>query len=193
MPPPPRTAPNDHAGGHRRELDRAQSRRSVLAARRARVVQGRLLRARRRELARLSGRQLDGDGLHVPDRARREPRELRRRSGGSRTPGPIALSASPSGTFDQGGNVREWTDTASGLARRVRGGAYDGPSSNLATATSGADVAPGTEAATLGFRVVPEPDGFWSLAAGITALFGLRRRRAVQRRSGARSDHDASP
>ena len=62
--------------------------------------------------------------------------------------------------------MREWTDTAGGLARRVRGGAYDGPSSNLAAATSGADVAPGTEAATLGFRVVPEPDGFWSLAVG---------------------------
>ena len=39
--------------------------------------------------------------------------------------GSYTGSPSPFGTFDQGGNVSEWNETAHGPERGVRGGAYD--------------------------------------------------------------------
>ncbi len=38
--------------------------------------------------------------------------------------GAGSLSVSPWGTYDQGGNVREWTESAEGLNRKTRGGSF---------------------------------------------------------------------
>lgn len=72
------------------------------------------------------------------------------------------LSASFYGTFDQGGNVHEWTETAAASGRVVRGGSWE-PSNNLGfRADQRSILSPVFESADLGFRVaylipVPEP------------------------------------
>ena len=79
--------------------------------------------------------------------------------------GEFELSDSPYGTFDQGGNVREWNETASerwnGTAfeswyRGIRGGAFNNNSSYLHASPSDDDV-PTTENLSLGFRVASIP------------------------------------
>lgn len=95
--------------------------------------------------------------------------------GGSEYPltgaGAYALSGSPYGTFDQGGNVFEWNETISTLAggsnRGMRGGSFSGfnsaPNSQYLHASWGAFSYPPqlNESEQLGFRVasaaVPEP------------------------------------
>ena len=48
--------------------------------------------------------------------------------------GAFENSASPYGTFDQGGNLREWNESSShGLLRGNRGGSYSSPSSELSS------------------------------------------------------------
>jgi hypothetical protein len=96
--------------------------------------------------------------------------------------GSYAASASPNGTFDQGGNVWEWTESIAGADRRIRGGAFDSAPGDLASASSGAASDPLEESADLGFRVVPEPDATLSLLAGAVALSALVRRRARPQR-----------
>ena len=76
--------------------------------------------------------------------------------------GSYASAASPSGTFDQGGNVWEWTNTVSGTARRIRGGGFESLPAELAASGSGADADPQAADPDLGFRVVPEPDALGS-------------------------------
>jgi formylglycine-generating enzyme required for sulfatase activity len=49
--------------------------------------------------------------------------------------GAYALSPSPSGTYDQGGNVAEWTETQVGTERSVRGGDFFFDASYLAAAS----------------------------------------------------------
>jgi ELWxxDGT repeat protein len=83
---------------------------------------------------------------------------------------------SPNGTLDQGGNVWEWTESKSGADRRIRGGGFHSPDSELSSANSGLDADPLVEDADLGFRV-PEPARTWQLLAGIAALTFLHRRR----------------
>jgi formylglycine-generating enzyme len=85
-------------------------------------------------------------------------------------------AASPNGTRDQGGNVWEWTESTSGADRRIRGGGFHSPASELSSANSGLDAAPLVEDADVGFRV-PEPACTWQLLAGITALALLYWRR----------------
>jgi formylglycine-generating enzyme required for sulfatase activity len=96
-------------------------------------------------------------------------------------------SASPYGTFDQGGNVAEWNEAKFydyvdyGLVRRgIRGGTNaDDPSYLMAgDATSGAipnDPSPG-----VGFRLVllPEPTSGLLVSLGLLGLTGWRRVRA---------------
>ncbi len=93
--------------------------------------------------------------------------------------GAFKLSPSPYGTFDQSGNVQQWTDTTyidppSGYVTRVlRGGALTDPVENLASNLRRLD---GSEYSTTvgGFRIVsivPEPETFVLaiLALGIVA------------------------
>jgi formylglycine-generating enzyme required for sulfatase activity len=74
-----------------------------------------------------------------------------------RTPvGEFELSVSPYGTFDQGGNVGEWTEAANGLSRGVRGGSY-GEFSGLGAGYRNTFYGPSSEYPTLGFRLCELP------------------------------------
>lgn len=90
-------------------------------------------------------------------------------------------SPSPYGTFDQGGNLEEWTDTIVSGGRVLRGGAFfDDPELYLAAdaPSSGASGQTGTN---VGFRVaknLPEPSMAVLVFAGAMALAGMRRRRS---------------
>jgi formylglycine-generating enzyme required for sulfatase activity len=75
-------------------------------------------------------------------------------------------SASPNGTFDQGGNVEEWTETVYLVSSRaVRGGSFIGNTNNLAAFNQGNGV-PSTPNLAVGFRVA-------SLTSGSPALPSL--------------------
>jgi ELWxxDGT repeat protein len=87
-------------------------------------------------------------------------------------------AVSPNGTLDQGGNVWEWTESISGADRRIRGGGFHSPASELSSANSGLDADPLVEDSDVGFRV-PEPARTWQVLAGIGALALLHRRRTV--------------
>lgn len=92
--------------------------------------------------------------------------------------GAYSGSSSPYGTFDQGGNVREWNETTSGGARGVRGGAFYNDAARLSASGRYAAIR-GDEYYGLGFRIasvsaaetVPEPSSLvvW---AGV-AIIGL--------------------
>lgn len=72
--------------------------------------------------------------------------------------GAYALSASAYGTYDQGGNAWEWTETVgtTSSTRIRRGGAYDSDSTTLAS--SGRDsYNPGFELEDMGFRLATIP------------------------------------
>ena len=101
--------------------------------------------------------------------------------------GAYGLSASPYGSFDQGGNVFEWTETVhqdpSGLYRVKRGGSWHdsiyGIPENLSAGVRYGVLA-GFQAPTgTGFRVamIPEPGTGSLLAFGLMALAAGRRRR----------------
>jgi len=97
--------------------------------------------------------------------------------------GAYALSDSPYGTFDQGGNLWEWNENEQTLGyspRGVRGGGWFGGAGYLAASSPGS-YAPTSAYNFVGFRVaslVPEPGPG---LLGMTAVLGLvasRRRRA---------------
>ena len=95
--------------------------------------------------------------------------------------GAYTGSASPSGTFDQGGNVWEWDEEIiSGSYRGLRGGGWGGNASYLAASYSDYN-APAGEGGSVGFRVaslVPEPGpGLLGMTA-VLSLAASRRRRA---------------
>lgn len=90
--------------------------------------------------------------------------------------GSYAGSASPYGTFDQGGNVFEWNEAVvNGSNRGVRGGdIFHNESRLVASNRGGAD--PVVEWVNIGIRVVPETT--FGLPAGISLLaLGARLRR----------------
>jgi formylglycine-generating enzyme required for sulfatase activity len=73
--------------------------------------------------------------------------------------GSYAASASPNGTFDQGGNVTEWNEAIVGWGRGIRGGGYNSnPNVLAASYGSGADASLAS-LPSIGFRVasIPEP------------------------------------
>lgn len=86
-------------------------------------------------------------------------------------------SESPYGTFDQGGNVAEWTEAINyGSGRVVRGGSYDDFSLNLESAYRAENIAPTSEFKDIGFRVVhlPEPGTVALLGFGLALLYRRR-------------------
>ena len=93
-------------------------------------------------------------------------------------------SRSPNGTFDQGGNVAERTDTLVFLdMRSVRGGAASYTADRLRGEIQDYDE-PGFEG--YGFRVAPEADADALLITGMLAMSGLagwRRERAYRARA----------
>jgi formylglycine-generating enzyme required for sulfatase activity len=95
--------------------------------------------------------------------------------------GAYTASASPSGTFDQGGNVYEWNEDIAAIAakRMVRGGTWENAASLLA-AGARSDNPPESELKRLGFRVaaLPEPGMGLLGMTSLLVLAALRRRRA---------------
>ena len=88
-------------------------------------------------------------------------------------------SASAYGTFDQGGNVREWTETAINSSRVLRGGSFTFSGSELNASTRSSD-SPTYETGSLGFRIatIPEPGSLAMLAGlAIMSLACWRRRK----------------
>jgi hypothetical protein len=101
--------------------------------------------------------------------------------------GAYALSTSPYGTYDQGGNVWEWNEALiSGEGRGLRGGEWDFASFGL-LASYRLSVSPSFESVRFGFRVatVPEPSTFALAALGIVSMLAFARQRT--RRAGALS------
>jgi formylglycine-generating enzyme required for sulfatase activity len=95
--------------------------------------------------------------------------------------GAYASADSGYGTFDQGGNALEWTETiVAGTFRRARGGSWDNLVTNLAASGQPLET-PATEGDHLGFRVamaVPEPGGGVGLGGALLTLTGLAAGRA---------------
>ena len=95
--------------------------------------------------------------------------------------GSYTGSAGPNDTFDQGGNVWEWTEgyVEEGGFRVQRGGSYGFTPDNLAASIQRLGT-PTDEVDFVGFRVamVPEPDTALLLTIGLLTMAGWRRRRA---------------
>lgn len=91
-----------------------------------------------------------------------------------------ATSASPYGTFDQGGNVWEWNEDLGGplsILRGLRGGDWNDDSERLAASLHGF-LNPTQGNGTSGFRVasVPEPRRGLLVVLGMLGLLQARRR-----------------
>jgi sulfatase modifying factor 1 len=92
--------------------------------------------------------------------------------------GALAASPGPYGTFDQGGDVFQWTEALySGSDRGLRGGSFGFPGSYLQSDSNTADP-PTSEGAVIGFRVsqVPEPASLGILGFGVAGLLARRHR-----------------
>lgn len=100
---------------------------------------------------------------------------------GDLTPiGSYVASQSPYGTFDQGGNVFEWTEKLIGTDRRVSGASWSNSGDRLAAAFWGHTSQEG-ENNDLGFRlvlVVPESGTGLLVVAGLVGFAGWGRERA---------------
>lgn len=90
-------------------------------------------------------------------------------------------SASPIGTFDQGGNVTEWNEAIIQLVfgdmyRGARGGSFFNDV-NLVAASARGIASPGPGDGTIGFRLVmmPEPGTGLLVVVGLLGLAGWRR------------------
>jgi hypothetical protein len=100
--------------------------------------------------------------------------------------GSYTGSASPSGTFDQGGNAFEWNEAIIGLNRGMRGGNFLSSWGSLAASFRGNGRFPTSEASPVGFRVAsPVPASVPSLSTlgiamlcSLLGLAGLRRLRS---------------
>lgn len=90
--------------------------------------------------------------------------------------GSYAGSPSPSGSFDQGGNVWEWSEGLVGVGARIQGGVFDGGPHLLDASTK---IHVSGDSGNSGFRLasIPEPATGMLLLAGVCGLAGWRRRR----------------
>ena len=102
--------------------------------------------------------------------------------------GSFGGSASPHGTFDQGGNVWEWNEAITSGDRVIRGGTYLSGGGFL-SASQRFGLNPNSESDTLGFRVarLPEPRAHVLLIAGALAVVALRASRSRHCRARQRS------
>ena len=95
--------------------------------------------------------------------------------------GEFQNSDSPYGTFDQGGNVREWNEALIyDFYPGFRGGEFGSVGDYLLASYRMYGYYPTVETAGIGFRVaeaVPEPSSLVILAGGLLSLLGIRRRR----------------
>jgi formylglycine-generating enzyme required for sulfatase activity len=93
--------------------------------------------------------------------------------------GVFLNSASPYGTFDQGGNVFEWNETkVISTSRGLRGGSFDGNSYYL-KASNRYYITPTLEDYGMGFRVastIPEPSTLLLVIAAFATLLTVRRK-----------------
>jgi formylglycine-generating enzyme required for sulfatase activity len=101
---------------------------------------------------------------------------------GDLTPvGSYTGSASPYGTFDQGGNVFQWTDEiiSAALVRDYQGGSFGSPPVFLEK-TAGFGGSADLGGAEIGFRLalIPEPGTGLLVITGLFGLAGWRRARA---------------
>ena len=89
------------------------------------------------------------------------------------------MSDSPYGTFDQGGNLREWNETAvTSSSRGGRGGSFY--FSDFLHASDRTNLDPSFGYSHVGFRVaslIPEPDGLTLCVAGAMMLMLWRRKK----------------
>jgi len=98
--------------------------------------------------------------------------------------GSYTGSASPYGTFDQGGNVWEWDEaiisSSSGPCRGIRGGSFGNIALFLSASVLPGCDDPSRESSTAGFRLVliPEPGTGLLVIAGLLRLTARRRGRA---------------
>ena len=99
--------------------------------------------------------------------------------------GAFSNSASAYGTFDQGGNVWEWTDAVIGPERVVRGGdyayAYNAFGAFGLESSTSQSYDPSGTYDSIGFRVasVPEPSTYALALMGAGALWLWRRRKSA--------------
>lgn len=98
--------------------------------------------------------------------------------------GAYTTSASPYGTFDQGGNVWEWIENRVDSSREHGGGSWNTSVFAMFSYVGGAQI-PTVEVADQGFRIastskIPEPPSYL-LAAIVAALLAVRRRTAPYR------------
>ncbi len=99
--------------------------------------------------------------------------------------GEFQNSNSPYGTFDQGGNVWEWTESiirpdADDGSRLMRGGSFNCEANYMLASSRGAAWLPEQWYSTIGFRVVsvPEPGSITLLVCGaIAGLIWWKRRK----------------
>jgi formylglycine-generating enzyme len=92
--------------------------------------------------------------------------------------GEFQNSASPYGTFDQGGNLWEWNEAVlSGTYRGLRGGSF-GSNINYLSASDRYNNFPAYEDAVLGFRLVQVPEPATALLL-LAAIPLIRRRRTT--------------
>jgi formylglycine-generating enzyme required for sulfatase activity len=96
--------------------------------------------------------------------------------------GAFAASPGPYGTYDQGGDVWQWEETAiDNSSRETRGGSYAGGYAGLESSLA-VDSPPALSDSSVGFRVayVPEPTtAAMLIAAALTGFFLVKRRRSL--------------
>ncbi len=90
--------------------------------------------------------------------------------------GEFENSDSPYGTFDQGGNVWEWTEAVSGLYRGLRGGSFNGHDGTLHASDRYSYFAT-YEDGNVGFRLSAIPEPATLVMFSLASLATVRRRK----------------